>query len=451
MKGITKDLVLVIVLCISFLVLATNVSAADSNSAGSSFVYSSYSNDGSYAVKSTSDNNIYFFDNSKNAVHWTYNIGSYIGSIAISPDGRYVAVGCAGGLIYLFDQQGNVLWKKTFGDSVISPISFSEDGNHVQATNIFNQIFYFDLDGNLAVWPTSTVVAATPSVTISAIPTVSSSDNALVTTDTNGDSGISIFVWLGLAFIFLLVVVFWIISSSNKKKGTPINPPPHPLPGRIYAETNPKGAAIYVNGIYAGLSPLTIPNILPGIHTVESALSGYDSNTQRITINAGQTVLYSTTLRKLSPPSKKPQTQSESQKQPQKRLSFQDLITQLGAQKPQDREEAQKQLIIKVNTDGKTAIQQIIRELEKQPSVVKREIVNLLYYLSKESLEGQKVTEELILALTYSSSEVKWLIIQTLGRLKDKRALSALEAAVSDTDFLVKYWAIISLKNVRES
>jgi len=104
-----------------------------------------------------------------------------------------------------------------------------------------------------------------------------------------------------------------------------------------------------------------------------------------------------------------------------------------------------------VITEGRTAIQQIIKELEKQPSGIKREIVNLLYYTSKESQEGQKVTDELIVALTYSSPDVKWLIIQTLGRLKDKRALSTLEAAVSDTDFLVKYWAIISLKNIQES
>jgi len=131
--------------------------------------------------------------------------------------------------------------------------------------------------------------------------------------------------------------------------------------------------------------------------------------------------------------------------------SFQDLIAQLGAKAQQDREESQKLLIIKVNTEGKTAIQQIIKELEKQPSGIKREIVNLLYYLSKESHEGQTVTEELINSLTYSSPNVKWLIIQTLGRLKDKRALSALEAAVSDTDFLVKYWAIISLKSIQES
>ena len=104
-----------------------------------------------------------------------------------------------------------------------------------------------------------------------------------------------------------------------------------------------------------------------------------------------------------------------------------------------------------MNTEGKTAIQQIIKELETRPSTIKREIINLLYYLCKEGHDGQKVTEELITALTYSSSDVKWLIIQTLGRLKDKRAQHALEAAVSDSDFLVRYWAIISLKNVQES
>jgi hypothetical protein len=513
MKEIPKNLVLMVLLIISVSFLVSVVSASDSTTAKNNFVYTAISDDDSYAAKSTSDSNIYFFDNSKNAVPWTYNIGRYISSIAISPDGRYVAVGCDGGLIYLFDQQGNVLWKKPFGDAAIKSISFSKDGNNLDVSNALNQAFYIGRNGNLADRPASPAVAAIPSATLSSIPKISAPTDILpVKIDTTGFFGNNFFVWV--IFVLIVLVIIWAIYVSHQKTGPKIiTPPPQqngmiyvesipygasiyidgtyvgvspltrlnvlpgihtlkatlkgyhsdtqqitikagqtflhspalrklsPSPqqnGMIYVESIPYGAAIYVDGTYAGVSPLTRLNVLPGIHTLKATLNGYHSDTQRITINPGQTAFYSPNLRKLSPP-------------PSLKLSFRDLIIQLGAKTQQDREEAQKQLIIKVNTEGKSAIQQIIKELEKQPSGVKREIVNLLYYLSKESHDGQKVTEELINALTYSSPEVKWLIIQTLGRLKDKRALAALEAAVSDTDFLVKYWAIISLKSIQES
>jgi hypothetical protein len=404
-------------------------------------------------VKSTSDNNIYFYDNSnsKNAVPWTYNIGSYIGSLAISPDGKYVAVGSGSGLIYLFDQNGNLLWKKSFGDALINSISFSSDSNYIDASNALNQAFYINLDGNLTNRPATTEIVPSPSEPLSPIsPSLTPSDNLPGTIDTNGVSWSSYMGW-GIA-ILIILLFFSAIFISRRRKRRGVKPPLPPQTGIIYAESIPHGAAIYINGTYVGISPLTIPHVWLGGHTLKATLNGYDSDTQRIYVNPGQTILYSPTLRKS--PSQPSGTRPTSGPQPPKfkpKLPFQDLIAQLGTKSQEDREEAQKQLIILVNTEGKSTIQKIIKELDKQPSGIKREIVNLLYYISKESHEGQKVTEELINALTYSSPDVKWLIIQTLGRLKDKRALHALEVAVSNTDFLVKYWAIVSLKNIQES
>jgi hypothetical protein len=441
---------LLLVISISFFVFVISVSA--STVTNNQFViYSVHSANNDYTVEATNDNYIVFRQASQKL--WSQKIDRQIGSIAISSDGDNVAVGCDGGVIYFYGTSWSVqlLWTRTFGDATISSISFQKNGNFIEVTNTLNQAFLVTRTGNLVPSSITQSVTSVPSSTLSSIPkTAAPIDYFPANLDTNSIFGNIYFVWIVLALLILFV--FWVIFSSYRKKGTVRNyQPPPPQNGMIYVESIPYGAAIYFDGIYYGISPLTIYNAIPATHTIKATLNGYNSDTQRITIKAGQTINYSPTLRKSSPPPPKSQPQTQPQPKPQPKLSFQDLITQLGAKIPKDREEAQKQLINQVKTDTKTTIQKIIKELEKQPSTNKREIVNLLYYLSKESHEGQKVTEELINALTYSPPEVKWLIIQTLGRLKDKRALHALEAAVSDQDFLVKYWAIISLKSIQES
>lgn len=402
-----------------------------------------------YSAKITNYNEIVFLEDGQEL--WTQKISHQIGSIGISPNGQYVAVGCEEGVIYLFnsDWAVSLLWQKKFGDSSFQSISFQENGNFIEATNTLNQKFVITRTGNL--------VSSSHPVTTAATATASSSSpksSASITNDdSNGFWGIPWYIWGFLALICLWIL--WTGKSKKRTKSTTGSYQPSPQNGAIYVDSIPNGAEIYFDGIYAGVSPVTISSVIPATHTIKATLNGYHPETQRINISAGQVSGYSLNLRKVTPPPPK-QPPRPTPPQPPKTpvfppKSFQGLIAQLGAKAQHDREEAQKQLIIKVNTEGKPAMQQIIKELEKQPSGVKREIVNLLYYLSKESHDGQKVTEELILALTYSSSEVKWLIVQTLGRLKDKRALSAVEAAISDTDFLVKYWAIISLKSIQES
>jgi hypothetical protein len=72
--------------------------------------------------------------------------------------------------------------------------------------------------------------------------------------------------------------------------------------GAIYAQSNPAGAAIYMNGNFQGYSTLTIPNLAPGSYSMKASLNGYSPNTQMITVYAGQTAFYSPTLQQ-SPPS----------------------------------------------------------------------------------------------------------------------------------------------------
>jgi hypothetical protein len=415
---------------ISFFILVVSVSA-------SSIIV--YSTDNHYSAEVTNANTIVFREDGQEI--WSSKTDSPIRSIAISPNGDYIAVGCDGGIIYfyLMDWSVTLLWKRTFGDSSITSISFQENSNFIEASNSLNQAFLITRTGNLVSGLTKSTVTVNPSVGF----TTPYKDSVPGISDPNRFLGIDYLTWI--IIVLIVLVVLWAIRASHQKTGTSGTYQPPPQNGVIYIDSIPRGAAIYFDGIYTGVSPLTLSNIIPAIHTIKATLNGYYPETQRLNLSVGQTFVYSPSLRKIPPTPPKPP------KPPVYTKTLQDLIAQLGAKAQKDREEAQKQLIIKVNTEGKPMIQQIIKELETRPSTIKREIINLLYYLCKEGHDGQKVTEELINALTYSSSDVKWLIIQTLGRLKDKRAQHALEAAVSDSDFLVRYWAIISLKNIQES
>jgi len=72
--------------------------------------------------------------------------------------------------------------------------------------------------------------------------------------------------------------------------------------GAIYAQSNPGGAAIYMNGNFYGYSPITIPNLPPGSYSMKATLNGYTPNTQLINVYAGQTASYYPTLQQSPPP-----------------------------------------------------------------------------------------------------------------------------------------------------
>ncbi len=392
MNGLPKKPKLLVILVISLSFLMPIVSAYDitAGNTKNNFVLSSSSYDNDYAVRATSDNNIVFFDNVKGTVPWTYNPGREIGAVAISSDGNYVAVGCEGGMVFFFNKNGDILWKKAIGNSFIRSISISKDNKFIDLTTSFNQVFYVTLDGRQiegsirwAGVPTP-VTTSIPTVAPTGIPTV----NNPIQNDYPFTFNNDLFIWIILGAI--AIFVFWAITK-NRQTTRPPRLPPQPQKGMIDVETVPYGAKIFLNGIYQGISPITIYNLFPGTYPLEAKLVGYYDDKKNVTINAGQTVHYRPNLRRLQPPS--PPTPPIKIK---RKLSFQDMITQLGAKSQTDRETAQKELIIKVNTEGKTAIQQLIKELETQPSGIKREIISLLYYLCKEGHDGQKVTEELI-------------------------------------------------------
>ncbi len=58
--------------------------------------------------------------------------------------------------------------------------------------------------------------------------------------------------------------------------------------GSISVTSNPSGAAIYLNGNYRGVAPLTIRDLTPGTYNVEAERSGYQSDRSSVTVRSGQ-------------------------------------------------------------------------------------------------------------------------------------------------------------------
>lgn len=73
--------------------------------------------------------------------------------------------------------------------------------------------------------------------------------------------------------------------------------------GSLAVVTEPSGAEISVDGIFKGVSPVTIPGLTPTMHTVVITLKGYLPATTNISLTPGQTQKYSLDLQKNYVPS----------------------------------------------------------------------------------------------------------------------------------------------------
>jgi hypothetical protein len=59
--------------------------------------------------------------------------------------------------------------------------------------------------------------------------------------------------------------------------------------GTLVVNTTPPGANVSVDGTPAGISPVTLENVMPGNHTVAVAREGYVAEEQQVTVAAGVT------------------------------------------------------------------------------------------------------------------------------------------------------------------
>ncbi len=70
---------------------------------------------------------------------------------------------------------------------------------------------------------------------------------------------------------------------------------PIPPNGYLSVSSNPSGAIVYIDGVYKGVSPLTV-TLAAGSHSIRMVMSGYNSWSGSTTVNAGQTTSVSAKL-----------------------------------------------------------------------------------------------------------------------------------------------------------
>ena len=74
----------------------------------------------------------------------------------------------------------------------------------------------------------------------------------------------------------------------------PVPPPPAPLPARpggLRVETDPPGAAVYIDGENAGPSPVALARVRPGVHMVRVARDGYAPAGLTLEVRNGEPLL----------------------------------------------------------------------------------------------------------------------------------------------------------------
>ncbi|HUW85417.1 MAG TPA: PEGA domain-containing protein, partial [Methanoregula sp.] len=75
------------------------------------------------------------------------------------------------------------------------------------------------------------------------------------------------------------------------------------LTGLLAVTTDPPGAEVYIDGVFKGVSPITIPGLSDGEHTIVLTMQDYANTTSNLTITAGQTQKFATGLHKVFKPS----------------------------------------------------------------------------------------------------------------------------------------------------
>ena len=75
-----------------------------------------------------------------------------------------------------------------------------------------------------------------------------------------------------------------------------------PSKGTVSVQSTPDNANVYLDGVMAGITPVLIEEVEPGLHTVIIEKTGYNPWESNITVNAGATTIVSATLASTPPP-----------------------------------------------------------------------------------------------------------------------------------------------------
>lgn len=72
--------------------------------------------------------------------------------------------------------------------------------------------------------------------------------------------------------------------------------------GSLSIVTTPAGAVVFIDGVQWGVSPVTITDLIPGVHALGLRMDGYAELSVLVTVLSGQTQAYTTTMVPVSTP-----------------------------------------------------------------------------------------------------------------------------------------------------
>ena len=86
------------------------------------------------------------------------------------------------------------------------------------------------------------------------------------------------------------------IVTVNRDEKTEVNVKMEELPGSLVIESEPSGAALFINGVDYGVTPYKRDSIEAGDYTIRLSMDGYDTVEQTITVHPGEPMNRSFTL-----------------------------------------------------------------------------------------------------------------------------------------------------------
>jgi len=256
------------------------------------------------------DGTVYSFDIKTGNLKWSYYTGDTGHSIMISRNGSYLVVGGAS-TVFLFEPNVGYL-------TIYSTPSYAEvyvDGNYIGTTPIGDYKLstgehkivvkkkgYKEFSKTVTIGPGKTIKVE---VTLSALPATleisSEPSGAKVYVDGSyeGTTPLTLELSPGTYTVKLTKEEYenyttTVTLGAGETKS--ISATLKPAYGYLSVDSSPSGAGVYVDGSYAGKTPLNGYRISPGEHTVEVRRDGYEVYTKKVTINAGQTASISASL-----------------------------------------------------------------------------------------------------------------------------------------------------------
>jgi hypothetical protein len=182
-------------------------------------------------------------------------------------------------------------------------IAIKADGyqNYVGTVNICSQTYSYVAVTLVPVTTTTTTVPVTTIVTAAATTPTGTGTTAIPTATVTSGSTTAVASPTGTVTTVAVTGSSTAVIASQTTGAAAGSSTQAPGTGSLSVTTTPAGALVFIDGTQVGVSPVTVPGLSPGAHTILMKLDNYNDLTATVTITAGQTQVYTTGLSPRTP------------------------------------------------------------------------------------------------------------------------------------------------------